>query len=266
MPLTDELKSKYFTHPIQEYYCSESGLRWYEPSRLGDSDFYEHLSTFPSYYNPGSWDKKVAVDILKSRAIVSAVDVGFGDAWLLREAKKAGISIFGTELNEAAVRKWREEGLQVFTPDDPGLNGRSVQALVSLQTLEHITAPTEWLQAQVNQFEPSIVIVAVPAHDTMLGATSDPLAWPPHHFTSWSTKALRVLAKRIGFEVCQVEYQPNCWRWFDSAQKAEARGKLWRKPPLPGGRLGRLTYVALTRLGIPWVKRAHTLLAVMVRP
>src|SRR4051812_157844 len=65
MPLSDDLAAKYLTQPVTEYYSVESGLRWYSPCRLGEADLYEHLATFPKYYNPGCWDKITSVDLLK---------------------------------------------------------------------------------------------------------------------------------------------------------------------------------------------------------
>src|SRR5688572_15425469 len=57
MPLPVELRRRYFQKPIAEYYCHASGLRWYSPTKLGESDFYEFLGGFAWYYDTQTWDK-----------------------------------------------------------------------------------------------------------------------------------------------------------------------------------------------------------------
>lgn len=264
-PLTPELKQKYFTDPVTEYFCKASGLRWYSPCRLGESDFYERLSSFPDYYNPGSWDKVEALRILGELGDPSAVDVGCGDGWLVREGGKAGLQMMGTDLNAAAIANARKEGLTIFHPDDPAAQGRHTDTLVSLQTLEHVHDPVVWLQAQIAQFTPRHLILAVPAHDTMLGRAREPLCWPPHHFTQWSAQAMLALADRVGFKVGRLIYEPNDWRRFNGILNRERRRHLDGTPTFPKGRRGALLFWLLNHLRVPWVRRAHTLLAVLER-
>jgi 2-polyprenyl-3-methyl-5-hydroxy-6-metoxy-1,4-benzoquinol methylase len=264
-PLTAELKQKYFTDPVTEYFCKASGLRWYSPCRLGESDFYERLSSFPHYYNPGSWDKLEALQILLKIGGESAVDVGCGDGWLVREAMKAGLQMMGTDLNAAAIANGKKEGLSVYHPDDIGAQGRHVDTLVSLQTLEHVHNPVAWLQAQIDQFTPNHLILAVPAHDTMLGRAMEPLCWPPHHFTQWSAQAMHSLADKIGFKVVRMTYEPNDWRRFNGILNRERRRCLDGTPTFPKGRRGALLFWLLSLLRVSWVSRAHTLLVVLKR-
>lgn len=264
-PLTNELREKYFREPITEYSAATSGLRWYSPCRLGDSDFYEHLSSFPDYYNPASWDKLAALRILCDLQPEAVVDVGCGDGWLVREIQASGLKVMGTDLNEDAITKARAEGLDVHLPDSPAITGQQVEVLVSLQTLEHVHDPIAWLQAQVQQFQPKTLVLAVPAHDTMLGRSSEPLCWPPHHFTLWSGKAMKVLAQKIGYQLNSVEYEPNSWRRFNGTLNREGRRHLDGTLGFPKGRSGALLFRMMNLIGVPWIRRAHSLMAVLHR-
>ncbi|WP_395736466.1 class I SAM-dependent methyltransferase [Prosthecobacter sp.] len=264
-PLTEALREKYFREPVTEYFAAESGLRWYSPSRLGDSDFYERLSSFPDYYNPASWDKLEALRMVRESRPSSVVDVGCGDAWLVREIQSSGIKAMGTDLNEEAIAKGRAEGLDVHLPDSPEIKGRHAEVMISLQTLEHVHEPVAWLQAQVQQFQPKTLILAVPAHDTMLGRSTEPLCWPPHHFTLWSAKAMKVLAQKIGYQLSSVDYEPNSWRRFNGTLNREGRRNLDGTMRFPKSRTGALLYDLMCLLRKPWARRAHSLIAVLHR-
>lgn len=263
MPLPAFIINKYIKEPVQENLCKDCGVRWYLPGSLGESDFYEFLSQFPGYYNPGSWDKVTSVDILKSLSCRTAVDVGCGDGWLLKKAGAAGVQMVGVEINEAVVNSAKSLGLDVYLPNDSALTGLSFEAMVSLQTLEHIENPVEWLLDQIHRFQPKYIILAVPAHDTILGFTSDPLVWPPHHRTLWSGQALERLASKVGYAVRDIRYQPNSWYQFNNTVSLEPNRTLWNKFPFPKGRLGHCLFRALKLFNVNWVNRAHSVIAVL---
>ena len=263
MPLPASLVNKYIKEPVQEYLCGDCAIRWYSPGALGESDFYEFLSTFPNYYNPASWDKLISVEILRSLPCRTAVDVGCGDGWLLKEASATGVKMVGVEINEAVVNSAKNLGLDIYLPNDSALNALSFDAMVSLQTLEHIENPTDWLIAQTHRFRPKYIILAVPAHDTTLGSTSDPLVWPPHHRTLWSGRSLTKLASLVNYRVREIIYQPSSWHRFDSIVSQEPNRALWKKFPFPKGRLGHLLFRVLKAMGIKWIARAHTVIAVL---
>lgn len=255
------LQTKYFTSEIEEEECSSCRLRWYSPGTLGDSDFYQFLGKNQGYYNSGSWDKKTAVQILGKLDCKTVVDVGCGDGWVLREARSKGFDIFGTEINRDAIESARTKNLPVFHPEDPVLSGRSADVLITLQTLEHIESPVDWIRDQVARFQPRFLIIAVPALDTTLGQSSDPLVWPPHHRTLWSSQALKKIGDLIGFNVVEFEYERNCWARFNSLLDKEADRRLCGGFRFPRGLLGRTLFHLLRSLKIPWVCNAHTVLA-----
>lgn len=263
IPLSKSLAQKYLTETVSENECKDCLLRWYTPGKLGESDFYEHLSSSPGYYNPNSWDKRTALQFLSLLGKGTAVDVGCGDGWLIREGIRLGWTMFGTDLNTASVNQGQADGLDIFLPTDQKISGRNTTVLLSLQTLEHVDNPVQWIKDQIGIFKPKYLVLAVPACDTMLGYTNDPLVWPPHHRTLWSGSSLRKLAEIIKFNVVTIKYEENTWHRFNSLLDREDSRKLWKKPYIPAGVLGRLAFIALRACRIPWVSRAHSVIALL---
>jgi SAM-dependent methyltransferase len=233
---------------------------------LGGSDFYEYLETYPWYYSGKSWDKLRTVEILSTLRAERFVDIGSGEGLLLELAAARGVNGFGIEMNQTAVSNGCAAGRRIYSVNDPALQNEHADVLVTLQTLEHVNDPRAWLRASLERFDTRYAVVAVPCHDTTLGKTSDPLAWPPHHATLWSGKALRVLAKQVGYRVIKLEYEPNSWRRFDKLLDREPeKRRLGRLPRFPEGRTGLNLFRILRRLNVPWVTNAHTALALMER-
>ena len=266
MQVPKDLETRYFRSRITEYYCADSGLRWYSPTLLGGPDFYEYLETFPWYYGTVTWDKVRTVELLSTLRPERFVDVGSGAGKLLHLAAARGINGFGIETNATAVSNGCAGGLQLYLPEDQALLEERADVLVTLQTLEHLDDPRTWLKANLENFNPRYAIVAVPCHDTMLGETTDPLVWPPHHATLWSGRALRVLAQAVGYRVMKIEYEPNSWEHFESVLNREpTRRKLGRLPRFPQGLTGSCLFRLLYSLNISWARRAHSALALMER-
>ena len=266
MPLPKHLQSRYFKAQIIEYYNPGSGLRWYSPTLLGQSEFYEYLGTFPGYYSSETWDKKRTVEILKTLRPQSFVDLGCGDGLLLKLAAEGGLNGFGLDINQKAVAAGTDAGLRLYLDNGQSVPEPQPDVLVTLQTIEHVLDPVIWLRTRLERFRPRYVIVAVPCHDTMLGISSDPLVWPPHHATLWSGRALAVLAERLKHKILKVEYEPNTWGRFNSVLEREPdRRKLDRLPSFPSGRIGHTLFRALKKLKIEWTEHAHSALALMER-
>ena len=259
--LSLDLKNKYFTETITEFHSKNSDLRWYSPCRLGDSDFYEELSKNPHYYSFETWDKIKTLEFLNRDKVRSFIDVGCGEGWLVKKAIEVGIKGCGVDINEKAVSTAKLNGFPLYLPKDKELSGKIFDTLVSLQTLEHVAEPANWLSNLITTYKPKEIIIAVPAHDTMLGRTNEPLCWPPHHFTLWSEKSIRFLAKQLNLSVLSVEYEPNTWGRFNNTLNREGRRNLNGTIRFPKGRRGKIMFRVCQLLKINWACRSHTLLA-----
>lgn len=245
---------------INEYYSEESGLVWYHPRKLGNGAYYDHLSkTFPSYYNPGSWDKKECLKLICEQRPDWVVEVGSGDGWLLDRFLANDIDAYGIEINEESIRNCRRRGLKVVAPNTPFHPPEGVGVLCLLQTLEHLDDPLMVMQEYVQKFQPRYIHLSAPCFETLLGLTSDPLCWPPHHATSWSEKAMFNLGRKIGYECVSTTYSPITFTGFQLQQIKEPGAKFFLLPHIPGGLYGRIVFISKRIFGKSWSLRGHSI-------
>lgn len=261
-----ELSETYFRSDITEYESDNGGLRWFVPGALGQSDFYEFLSSaLPWYYGTDSWDKQYALTVLRRLGCKSVFEAGCGSGRFLRSAAADGIKVAGSEINRFEVAAARAAGLTVYTPDQVAGSGEA-EALVMLQVLEHVPRPLDFVKQLIRETRPEYLLVAVPCFETLLGRTSDPLSWPPHHISFWSEQALRRLSTNLDATLIDVGYQPLDWRSFSERVHAEPGQKLMHFPVWRHTTLLRLSYQLCRLLRRPWVLRAHTVFGVFKLP
>ena len=263
-----ELAAKYFTQTIEERQCAASGLRWYTPARLGESDFYEWLAAaFPWYYSSEpTWDKQVALDLLQQIGTDGFVEVGSGGGTFLRMAQARGVRGIGIEINEEAIRSCQQEGLEVYHADEQPAADLPLDTMVSIQSLEHVLDPAGYLEALLVRFPVKHLVIAVPSYESLLGWTLDPLAWPPHHYTAWSQQALRCLGQRLSFRLEAIRRDVLQYSEYLHAVALESTLSGSRLLPLARfGPVGKATFKVLCRLGIPWAAHRHSIVATLVR-
>lgn len=249
---------------ITEYHSVKSGLIWYDPCILGDGDYYAHLdNTYDWYYNPASWDKKKALLEVQDLSPGWVIEVGSGSGWLLSQIKLLNIPAFGIELSEDVVRSCRERGLQVYGVKEEFALPQGVGVLCLLQTIEHLDSPMQILAQYVERFRPERIILSAPCHESLLGHTADPLAWPPHHFTSWSDRSFHQLASKLGCVVEQIDYSPLTYEDLEFRLAKEESRKFFGLRFFPKGRLGRLVYRLRRITGSKWCLRGHSIFGIL---
>ncbi|HEX3660710.1 MAG TPA: methyltransferase domain-containing protein [Acidobacteriaceae bacterium] len=265
-PLPDAIVAKYFNTDITEYYSAASGLRWYAPADLGDGDYYSTLGgLYPWYYRPASWDKFEALDQLKGRGRDSVVEMGSGSGWLLDRLRENGVSATGVEINPDAVQDCRKRGLDVLFPEE--LDGRIAGCdwLCLLQTIEHVEKPVEFLEKAIRQLNPRFLVMSAPCFESLLGYTTDPLSWPPHHATAWSERAFRTLGQILNYRVTRVSYSPIGFSGFRQCLLREKEGRMAGIPEITEGWTGRLRFLAARLRGRDWARRGHSIFVVLER-
>lgn len=263
LTIPERLTAAYFQGTFSECECRKSGLRWYEPATAAGSDFYEFLSeSLEWYYSPITWDKAHALTTLKRIGAKSIFEAGCGAGHLLKAARAAGLSVEGSELNAAQHAAALASGLRVHSVDTLPASCPA-DAMVMLQVLEHITHPLEFTRDLVERIRPRHLLIAVPGHETLLGVTTDPLVWPPHHISSWSHQSFAILADKLGATLREVSYEPLDWSRFQAAASRETEGRLPGLPSVTHPRRLRLAYRIGRLLRRPWAMRAHTVFAVL---
>lgn len=266
LELPASLVQKYFHHEIGEYQSDESGLRWYYPAFLGESDFYEYLSeNIEWYYTAGAWDKGLALSMLTDRKCTNIIEPGCGDGAFLRMAGECGIDGVGVEINVNALMSCREAGVKAYAPDELPRTTIEFGALVSLQSLEHIRDPLGWMSKLVSQFLARYLVIAVPCFEALAGYMPDPLSWPPHHATSWSQRSLATLGSLLGYRLVEVHYQPLPRSYLYRALTGEKGMRAEGLPHLPRGIVGKAAVGALAMTRLHWAHRSNSILGVLER-
>jgi SAM-dependent methyltransferase len=262
-PLPAHLATKYCTETVSEYQCDVSGLRWYAPARMADADLYEWLgATFDWYYEGNTWDFATALALLKKYGARSFVEPGCGGGRFLSAARQAGMRGVGIEINDAALRSCRAAGLEVLHATEAERVSLRPDALVALQSLEHVNDPIGWLDDYLKRFPARTLILSAPCHESLLGYTSDPLSWPPHHATAWSRKAYETLARLLGYRLVEVHYDGLKYGRFCKMAKQEP-GERFEGLDVPRNGLGRwLIFHKRRWQGALWGRSRHSILGV----
>lgn len=264
--LPDSLVVKYFQKTITEYSCPSSGLIWFTPAFLGESDFYETLgSIFPWYYQAETWDKNQALNIIERQKYSRVIEIGCGEGHFLKRLEDRGIKAVGIDINSKAVAKAKELGLSAYTPDGvPGDLG-AFDCLCLFQTIEHLGDPLGVLKKYVALYKTNSLIISAPSSEGLLGLTSDPLSWPPHHASLWSRRAFEVLAEKLEFRLASSLYDPVSLSDIQFRLNCERNKRLPGIPYLPKGRIGRAILRIFKVLGFSWANRNHSILVTLVR-
>lgn len=263
-PLPAELVAKYFTGPNIEFHCNACDMRWYGPGKLGESDFYETLGQmFDWYYAPDTWDKQSALAHLTVSKAATVVDIGCGNGAFLCHLRERNINGTGIDINRQAVEAARARGLDVFLPDDAPV--RSCDVLCLFQTIEHLDQPVKLLQDQIARFAPRELLLSAPTFHSLLGHTSDPLVWPPHHRSAWSQRGFEMVARQLGFQLRAVWYEGLSFESYCDISRREPHRRV-RGLPGPDSRLGRMAFRCARRLGCEWACRRHSILVSLGRP
>jgi SAM-dependent methyltransferase len=265
-PLPQAIVSKYFNTDITEYYSAASGLRWYSPAVLGDGDYYSTLSRlYAWYYSPASWDKLKALDQLRGRGRESVVEIGSGSGWLLEKLRDNGISVTGVEINADAVHDCRNRGLDVLFPEELDNGGGGCDWLCLLQTIEHLDEPVAFMERAIRQLKPRFLIMSAPCFESLLGYTTDPLSWPPHHASAWSERAFQTLGQILNYRVTRVSYSPISFSGFRQCLLREREGRIVGIPDITESWTGRLTFYAARLIRRHWARRGHSIFVVLER-
>jgi len=267
-PLPTELITKYFLHPVNQLECAESGLRWFTPAIPAEHDFYEHLGNTYDWYYENSWAHYFAIRLLKKLGISGLVDIGCGSGSFLKLAAAAGLSGAGIDINVAAVQQAQREGLQVFLESELPTDFRFPELICMIQTLEHVADPLQFLRHYAERSGCRRIFLAMPCFESLLGFTSDPLSYPPHHVSFWSEKSIHTLAAQSGFRVSGIWRQPlrNYKRFRRVWGREQGKPLPESEITLADQQLASWWHFLKSRLaGRPWAVYEHTIAGLLER-
>jgi SAM-dependent methyltransferase len=262
--LPSDLIRKYFRDKINERYCAECDLRWYSPCQLAEEDLYEYLSTnYEWYYQNDTWDKRKARELLTTSQVQKIVEVGCGDGFFIKTLNDLDLCATGIDTNTEAILRGRKLGIKLVHASQFDTITDRFDCLCAFQTIEHVQDPVSFLNHYVAKCCPRLIVLSAPTHHSLLGKSSDPLAWPPHHSTQWSERAFSCLAAKMGYRL-KAAYRDDL-TFFDFLQTATREPKVPRStaPVIFKGRLGQIAFKVCRLLGFSWARYRHSILVVL---
>jgi SAM-dependent methyltransferase len=255
--------------------CLSCGLRFFSPLLTGDQAFYEKLQRFDWYYVDEKAEYNLAVSHLPESGDVLEIGAGKGAFAKHLTAQR----YTGLEYSDQAIRFAKKEGihLEAATVQQFARSERTATfaAVCAFQVLEHVADPHTFLESAVRLLrDGGRLIVAVPAHDSYVGYTTDStLNLPPHHVTHWTDSTLQAIAPIFGLRLVALlgdELSPLHVASASRAQWSRYLRRLCRiraNPLVSGSRIERIVEKVASLLGRrirpPGLsKRGHTVVAV----
>lgn len=191
--------------------CEETGLRFYRGIEPGDGPFYEQLMQHDWYYIPWKWEHEQASTMLHKDDAILEIGCGTG-GFLERIAQKVEQAV-GLELNEQAVEKCREKGLEVEKADLMAYRDQhrgQFDVLLAFQLMEHIEDVGAFMRAAVDLLKPGgRLIFSVPNNDSFIAKVKgDYLNMPPHHMNLWTAHSIEKTAPHVGCKMLDYQLEP----------------------------------------------------------
>lgn len=186
-------------------------LQWF-PTILGDSKFYELLSSGVTHYYPIHKQEFVeALKLINGSSFVLEFGCGQGSFGQLLSPDRW----FGVDINRKAIETAKAKGLRcqlwdlhIDSLDDLPVSGPDV--VCSFQTIEHMADPSQLFRVAAKLLGPNgTLIIGAPSHDSILGMHPlNPLNLPPHHQTWWTDRALISFPLQFGFQCSDLIHCP----------------------------------------------------------
>ena len=199
--------------PVNEklvlHQCGQCYLEFFFPAYEGTASFYERMSQAEWYYEENQWEFTEALRRLNSNPKISSLlEIGCGKGYFLEKVVQA-YDAFGTEINSEAIETCRAKGLKVTDQTLPDL-GRTFDAIVAFEVLEHIARPEEFIEQAYRALTPGgTLIFAVPNPEGYFKEFDHILLdMPPHHATHWRRETFAYLASRYSLQVIDVVTEP----------------------------------------------------------
>jgi 2-polyprenyl-3-methyl-5-hydroxy-6-metoxy-1,4-benzoquinol methylase len=199
---------KYIQADLTYYSCCNCNLGFFNPSPMGDSDFYEQLQANSWYYMNEKPEYDLVQDFIIKNVKGSLLEIGGGSGHFAKKMAEH-VSYTGLEFNELAIQKAASNGITMICQsieEHSNLYGNKYDCVVSFQVLEHILNPSLYIDSSINALkEGGYLIIAVPNKDGVTGLMPNiPLDIPPHHATHWRRSTLNYFENLFDLDVVKI--------------------------------------------------------------
>ncbi|MFN5324334.1 MAG: class I SAM-dependent methyltransferase [Bacteroidota bacterium] len=200
---------------IQE--CPVTGLEFFYPTGLdGDSKFYEDLSKGEWYYQTERWENRQSLHFIKEGDRVLEIGAGSGHFGLFLKNEISDINYCGLELNQQAVQRAMEQGLDMrleSSYEHFQSNALKYDVVCSFQVFEHVSNIAQLYQDAIGLLKPGgLLLVAVPNNEARFlrrnSMYSKVLNMPPHHVNLFTPQSLEKSGTFFGLKTLAISKEP----------------------------------------------------------
>jgi len=204
-------------------YCSECQLQFSNPMKVTDAAFYQECWLYedlrsenvdmemPSY----DWRYRTLLELCPTGPRQSLLDIGCGTGGFMTLAQSRGFNVFGVDIDDTAVRLAKrvhnlEHVEHCSWEEVDGMEGwRDFDVITLFDVLEHLPSPVSVATAVFNLLKRGgLVCITVPRLDRCPPWFDMEIDGPPHHLTTWTAHALRMLLEGVGFVEIRVVEEP----------------------------------------------------------
>jgi len=202
---------------------------------------YESRSTETQLEIPSDdWRYQTCLELCTPKPNQSLLDIGCGDGGFLALAQSKGFNVFGIDIDDRAIRLARSIRNLEHVKSGAWEKLQSIEGWKEFDTitlfdvLEHVSSPVSLASTVFKLLKlGGLVCITVPRLDRYPRVFDIVTDSPPHHFTLWTSNALSVLLKKVGFEEIRIIEKPLVaqdfllhviWRAKKLVRKTEENG------------------------------------------
>lgn len=199
----------------QMFTCPNCHLDIFYPQIIGTPDFYTEAyqltkkkakDTFT--YSNDKWEFGEALkDLHKENNIL---EIGCGPGYFLKRAKKRASQVFGTEYNKEAAKMAQKNDINIVSDKELLRSKGKFDTIFAFHILEHTNDPVNFIKKMTASLKPNGRIgISLPNQDGPIKYI-DPCVtnMPPHHASRWQATTMQVLAKKLGFKIEKIDFEP----------------------------------------------------------
>ncbi|HMK12338.1 MAG TPA: class I SAM-dependent methyltransferase [Acidimicrobiales bacterium] len=193
------------------YECMACGLEWFSPLRLGEGHFYAELERDGAYYEGTRWEFGFMATRLKPSDTV--LDLGCGDGAFLRRIRTTVSHAVGFDFNPDALDRLASEGFETLSGDLATVardNEGRFDVVTAFHVLEHLDDVRTFVTTAAPMLKSGGTFIAsMPNRDRLRLDDVEPLDFPPHHASRWSTTQLGRLADETDLTLLETRHEPT---------------------------------------------------------
>lgn len=192
----------------RSYRCATCGLVYFSPLLPGSAEFYDRLSANASFYVTDRWEFGVVAGLLGPEDRV--IDFGAGPGVFVRRIAPLVAEALGVDHNPRTIsQEGRARVLDMSFAEVAERFPGHFTVATAFHVLEHIDSAAALCEPAISALRPGgRLFLSTPNDERTVRRPLEPLDFPPHHVSRWTSEQYHQLARRFGLELVAVRREP----------------------------------------------------------